>query len=158
MVLPRALSQVFFHLQMPPKLQVAQRLWFPNITMKLVRSNLPPHQQALYCPPQLNKFDIKQYLEKLYSVNILDVRTMNYAKRDPKKRSGTKELGGVPQYKKVIVTLDQDFVFPPPPDVKRDDCIRIPPQVTYGKNSARRVRSKIFEQARERGVDLNQKP
>jgi ribosomal protein L23 len=141
---------------MPVKLQVAQKLWFPNIVMKLVRSNLPPHQQAFYCPPNLNKFDIKQYIEKLYSITILDVRTMNYARREGRK-IGLKLQGGVPQYKKVIVTMDQDFLFPSPPNVKDNDAIRIPPRVMYGRNSASKVRSKIIEQATERGIPLDQK-
>jgi ribosomal protein L23 len=142
---------------MGARLQVSQKLWFPNIIMKLVRSNLPPHQQALYCPPQLNKFDIKQYLEKLYSLSILDVRTMNYAKK-PARRMGTKERGGTPQYKKVIITLSEDFKFPDVVDVKKDEAIRIPPRVSYGRNSAKKVKSKILEQAIERGTPLDQKP
>lgn len=129
------------------------KLYFPNIIFKLVRSNLPPHQAVFHTPPQLNKFDIKMYLEKLYQIAITDVRTMNYLGR-PSKIIARRERGGKPSFKKVIVTMEDDFVFPPPPTVK-DGAIKIPPRVSFGRNSARKQRKNINEQALERGIDLN---
>jgi hypothetical protein len=45
--------------------------------LKLVRSifhfnigNLPQNQAVSHCPPQLNKLDIKQFLEKVYEIGV----------------------------------------------------------------------------------------
>jgi ribosomal protein L23 len=63
----------------------SSKVFFPNFVLKLVRSivhfnigNLPPNQAVFHCPPQLNKLDIKQFLEKVYEIGVKDVRTMNY--------------------------------------------------------------------------------
>jgi ribosomal protein L23 len=122
--------------------------------MKLVRSNLPPHQQVFYTQANYNKFDIKQYLTKLYNIEIKDIRTMNYARMKKNSPRGDKVI---PKYKKVIVTMDNDFLFPREPSVKEDGCVRIPPRVVYGKGSAKKVIRKIQEQALEREIPLDQK-
>ena len=81
---------------------------------------------------------------------------MNYLGRRARK-VGYKEKMGPPNYKKVIVTMDQDFVFPKPPSVEEDGCIRIPPRARPGRNSAKTIRAKINEQAKERGISLDTK-
>ena len=68
---------------------------------------------------------------------------------------GYKTKKGTPSYKKVIVTMENDFVFPDPPSVEKDGAIRIPHRVRPGKGSAKSIRGKINEQAKERGIALN---
>lgn len=138
-----------------PPLELGSKLFFPNIVFKLLRSNLPPHQAVFHCPPQLSKQDIKEYLTKLYDVKITDVRTMNYL-AIPQKQNGQKKFGGVPAFKKCIVTMKEDFMFPDEPSVKQG-AIQLPPRVSFGRNSARRLRGKINKQAVEMGIDLNTK-
>ncbi|KAK5670497.1 mitochondrial 54S ribosomal protein YmL41 [Batrachochytrium dendrobatidis] len=134
----------------------------------MVRSNLPPHQAVFRCPQQLNKLDMKSYLSQLYNITITDIRTMNYTGSTVKKNAGPKRPGRgkmtSPSYKKVIITMDDDFVFPMPPiigDGTGDEtsattgAVRMPPRVSFGKGSANKVRAKINKQALERGVELD---
>ncbi|KAI9199295.1 uncharacterized protein BJ171DRAFT_219931 [Polychytrium aggregatum] len=96
---------------MPFPLPPASKLYFPSFSIKLIRSNLPPHQAVFKVPPQLNKLDISSYLQALYNVNVTDVRTMNYLARSWKDRKGREK--NVAAYKKVIITMEDDFYFPP---------------------------------------------
>ncbi|KAI8910289.1 ribosomal protein L23/L15e core domain-containing protein [Gorgonomyces haynaldii] len=132
------------------------KVFFPNITLKLVRSNLPPHQAVFHCPPTLNKFDIRQLLEKMYDLQITDIRTMNYLGKPSQMRNGRK-IKGQPKYKKAIVSMQEDFVWPAIPTVKDNDATRMPPMVTFGKGSANKHRKEIERQALERGVEVKKK-
>ncbi|KAJ3219273.1 hypothetical protein HDU67_001892 [Dinochytrium kinnereticum] len=87
-------------------------LFFPNITLKLVRSSLPPHQAVFRVPPSLNKLDITSLLTSLYGIDIVDVRTMNYLGRTHRDRRGRPSQSAA--FKKVIVTMKEDFNFPHP--------------------------------------------
>ncbi|KAI9096919.1 ribosomal protein L23/L15e core domain-containing protein [Phlyctochytrium arcticum] len=143
---------------MPAPLLPKQKLFFPNIIMRLLRSNLPPHQCVFRCPPQLNKIDIKQYLEKLYDIQVNDVRTMNYLGRLHRMPRSTDKIRSA-SYKKVIVTMEEDFVFPPLPVTKRginDDevpnaALKQGVHPGIGRNSANAHRHKI-EPGRPKGV------
>lgn len=88
------------------------RVYFPNIVFTMIRSG---KERASNCvvfrvPTILNKFDIKQYLEKLYSVKVLSVATANFSRRTT---SLTKRI--IPARKNAMVTLDQPFKYPDPP-------------------------------------------
>ncbi|OLY85466.1 54S ribosomal protein L23, mitochondrial [Smittium mucronatum] len=86
--------------------------------MTIVRDpKLAPNQAAFKVPLHVNKFDIKDYLTNLYKVTVTDVRTVVLPGR-PKvdARSGLKILDK--RTKKAIVTLSEDFVYPPPPKME----------------------------------------
>ncbi|KAJ3101129.1 hypothetical protein HDU96_010125 [Phlyctochytrium bullatum] len=87
-------------------------LYFPNVVLKLVRSDLPPHQAVFRVPPHLNKLDITNLLTSLYGIEVLDVRTMNYMGRPYRDRRGKDTNSGA--FKKAVVTMKEDFVFPHP--------------------------------------------
>ncbi|KAJ3166156.1 hypothetical protein HK101_012007 [Irineochytrium annulatum] len=112
---------------MPLRFPVGSTLFFPQFDMRLVRSTLPPHQAVFRVPPNLNKLDIRQILEKLYSVDVTDVRTMNYLAKTYRDRRGERRSGGA--YKKVIVTMKNDFVFPDPPTEEGSGAMRLPPVI-----------------------------
>jgi ribosomal protein L23 len=138
---------------MPAPFLAGAKLFFPNVVIKLVRSNLPPHQQVFHCPPQLNKLDIKQLLQKMYNIGITDIRTMNYLPKHDRNKSASRRVStNIASYKKVIVTMDQDFDFPPPPNVK-DGAIRLPLITGRGKGSANKLKHKILKEARELGTE-----
>ncbi|KAI8853336.1 hypothetical protein BC829DRAFT_382552 [Chytridium lagenaria] len=94
------------------KLPAGASLFFPNISIKLVRSSLPPHQAVFRVPPSLNKLDISSLLTSLYGIDVLDVRTMNYLGRYHRDRKGLPTNSAA--FKKVIVTMKEDFIFPHP--------------------------------------------
>ncbi|KAI8071257.1 ribosomal protein L23-domain-containing protein [Gongronella butleri] len=81
----------------------------------MVRANLQPNQVAFRVPPKCNKFDIHSYLTNIYGVNVQEVRTMNYATRYKKDRSG-KLIKASSAFKKAIVTLDNEFKWPSEPE------------------------------------------
>lgn len=102
-------------------------------------------------PPQLSKVDIKDYLSKLYNITITDVRTMNYLGKTKKKVNGRSYK--TPDFKKAVITMDQDFIFPDPPDPKSDGALEIPPQAELGRGTGKRILKKIAEYNHRRGYE-----
>ncbi|KAI8079948.1 ribosomal protein L23-domain-containing protein [Halteromyces radiatus] len=99
-----------------PFRQGLNKVYLPNIIFKMVRApNLQPNQVAFRVPPKCNKFDIHSYLTNIYGVNVQEVRTMNYGTVHKKGRNGKTEVVQS-AYKKAIVTLDSEFVYPPEPE------------------------------------------
>lgn len=86
--------------------------FLPSIFFVLLRGTkqLPPNQAAFRVPNYLQKFDIKQYLEKLYGVNVVAVKTFNFIGR--RHRKGVR-IVKEPDWKKAIVTMKEDFNRPP---------------------------------------------
>ncbi|KAJ3031855.1 UNVERIFIED_CONTAM: hypothetical protein HDU68_011614 [Siphonaria sp. JEL0065] len=106
-------------------------LYFPSVSFRLVRSNLPPHQQVFRFPPKYNKIDITSLLTGLYNLQITDVRTMNYNGRSHyEQHKGTSRRTTAAAYKKVIVTTTDDFDFPPPVSAKTHGAIPLPPRIS----------------------------
>ena len=124
-------------------------MYFPNIIFKLVRSHLPPHQAVFRCSPQLSKIDIKDYLSKLYDLEITNVRTINYLGKIRRNRNQRPEKRA--DYKKAIITMTQDFVFPPVPDPKIDGALEIMQGASPGKSSGKLLKEKITEYNKRRG-------
>merc|ERR1719204_720647 len=59
-------------------------------------------------PVQFNKPMIQSYLEQLYSVRVLNVKTVNFLGK--RKRFGS-FITRTPHYKKAFVTLEQPFEY-----------------------------------------------
>jgi ribosomal protein L23 len=79
------------------------KVWFPAFYMRLIKSktliamlfttgmlyhtNVPiitffvvnkyQNSAVFYIPPKMTKFEVKEYLQKIYKVGVLDVRTAN---------------------------------------------------------------------------------
>lgn len=72
------------------------RVFLPNFWLKLIR---PTHEQPenivqFACSMEMTKYDVKNYLEKVYNVPVVEVRTrigMGRTKRDMKVGYVTKE-------------------------------------------------------------------
>jgi ribosomal protein L23 len=98
----------------------------------MVRSALPPHQAVFRFPTSVNKIDIQSLLTSLYGIQVTDIRTMNYLGRTYKKQEGrfkiVQKSGG--EFKKVVVTMKEDFVFPPPVMAGKNGAISLPPRVS----------------------------
>ena len=72
------------------------RVFLPNFWMKLIApiDEQPPNIVQFHCSMEMSKYDIKNYLEKIYNVNVIEVRTriaMGRFKRDRLQRSVIKE-------------------------------------------------------------------
>lgn len=59
------------------------RVWFPNMFMRLINinTNKTPAQAVLHIPPKMTKFEIKQYLTKIYNIPVINVMTANFLGR-----------------------------------------------------------------------------
>ncbi|ENN72417.1 39S ribosomal protein L23, mitochondrial [Dendroctonus ponderosae] len=91
------------------------RVFLPNFWMKLVRptGEHPPNLVQFSCSMQMTKFDIKSYLEKIYNVKTVDVRTriaLGKTRKDPGKGYVVKD----DDIKYAYVTLEkgESFEFP----------------------------------------------
>lgn len=82
------------------------RCYFPNITISLVRSGIQrkANEFCFRVPRILNKYDIAQYLEGLYGLNIQSIKTVNFVAKYSKMR-GIKH----PAKKTAIVTVKEEL-------------------------------------------------
>jgi ribosomal protein L23 len=94
-----------------PLIPQGPKVYFPRFTFTLLRSssNLNPNQAVFRVPKVMNKYDIEQYLQKIYGLNIQNVQTMLYARES--KRVGRYSTVKA-SWKKAIVTLDHEFKHP----------------------------------------------
>ena len=76
---------------------------------------------------------------------------MNYLGKTKKKFNG--RAYKLPDFKKAVITMDQDFMFPDPPDPKNDGAVEIPPQAGIGRGSGKRIKKKIEEYNARRGYE-----
>ncbi|KAI9217346.1 hypothetical protein BC828DRAFT_391400 [Blastocladiella britannica] len=120
------------------------RLHLPNITFTLTRSlDLPANQVGFHVPQHLTKLDIRQYLTKVYALNIADVRTVNYLGYNQMMPGGRRQLHK-PKYKRAIVTLadGETFAWPAEPSSAQlaEVAKPLPRQIdSFGKNSMKRM-------------------
>jgi large subunit ribosomal protein L23 len=70
-------------------------------TTQAERSN----QYTVVADRRANKLQIRQAVQELFKVKVLEVRTMNV--RGKARRQMTKQAGKAPDWKKAIVTLKQ---------------------------------------------------
>jgi large subunit ribosomal protein L23 len=91
------------------------KLYFPNFIFTLVRSGKQrsPNEVVFRVPRILNKLDIKQYLERLYGLQVRDIRTVNFL---PKVTRQGRHY--VPGRKNAIVRLGEKFTWPLMTDAK----------------------------------------
>ncbi|XP_039963983.1 39S ribosomal protein L23, mitochondrial [Bactrocera neohumeralis] len=91
------------------------RIFLPNFWMKLIRpaEEQPKNVATFSVSMQMSKYDVKNYLEKIYKLPVVDVRTrieMGRTKRDQTHGYVTKE----DDVKIAYVTLPrtEEFTFP----------------------------------------------
>ena len=79
----------------------------PIVTEKLTAiTNKTPNRFGFRVSPDANKIEIKQAVEALYSVSVVDVNTMKYSGKRKSRYTKSGMLSGrQPAYKKAIVTL-----------------------------------------------------
>ena len=79
----------------------------PIVTEKLTAiTNKKPNRFGFRVSPDANKIEIKQAVESLYSVSVVDVNTMQFSgKRKSRYSKSGVQSGKQTAYKKAIVTL-----------------------------------------------------
>ncbi len=78
----------------------------PLVTEKGTHQSQALNAYAFQVAPGANKAQIKQAVEKIYNVKVLDVRTAN---RKGKPRRTGRMMGKTPHWKKAVVVLHEDY-------------------------------------------------
>ncbi len=78
----------------------------PLVTEKGTRDSQLLNAYAFEVNPDANKAQIKQAIEKIYSVKVLEVRTAN--RRGKPRRYGYRSVGATRRWKKAVVVLHSD--------------------------------------------------
>ena len=56
------------------------KVWFPSMFMRLIslKPNKSPPQALLRVPPSMTKTEVKEYLTKVYNIDVTKIMTANY--------------------------------------------------------------------------------
>uniref|UniRef100_U5EXX4 Large ribosomal subunit protein uL23m n=1 Tax=Corethrella appendiculata TaxID=1370023 RepID=U5EXX4_9DIPT len=101
------------------------RVFLPNFWLKLVKptQSQPPNVVQFACSMEMTKYDVKNYLENIYKIPIVDVRT-RIALGRTKKAYPKSYIIKEDDIKYAYVTMPKDvtFTFPNifPSDVKKE--------------------------------------
>ena len=78
----------------------------PIVTEKATAISEANNRYSFRVSPELNKHQIKDAIEKLYGVKVLDISTMNYDGKKKQRYTKSGVIGGkVASFKKAVVTL-----------------------------------------------------
>ncbi|XP_013861029.1 large ribosomal subunit protein uL23m [Austrofundulus limnaeus] len=106
-------KRILFHVYQHgnPQLRIFRPDWFLTLVKPGVEQ--PPDTVQFRVSMVMTKYDIKNYLEKIYNVPVADVRTRIQYGRS-KKRNHMNQKSKVPDYKVAYVQLGkgQTFTFP----------------------------------------------
>ena len=77
----------------------------PLVTEKSTHQQATRNAYAFQVHPEANKQQIKQAVEKIYEVKVIDVRTMNRKGKPRRTKTGYATTSG---WKRAVVVLDED--------------------------------------------------
>ena len=95
-------------------LGVGPKVYFPSFVMAILRPPpaFPRNRSIFKCSPLMNKYDIRNYLESIYGVKVLEVNTIKYLGAKRKDTLGRSIK--LADWKKAVVTFDKPFEHPKP--------------------------------------------
>ncbi|WWC59526.1 mitochondrial 54S ribosomal protein uL23m [Kwoniella dejecticola CBS 10117] len=104
----------------PSKQIVGQRIYLPNIQIRLMRNHVPegesydPYIATFRIPPSMTKNDLRSYLSAVYNMEVTFIRTDNYVGTVGRLRTGeiVKKGGPNQNYKRAVVGLKEPFHYP----------------------------------------------
>lgn len=100
---------------------VGQRIYLPNIQIRLVRNHTPPGEAydanvaTFRIPHGMTKTDLRSYLAAVYGMDVTFIRTDNYFAPVKRTQPGGQirpESGSKKNYKRAIVGLIEPFHYP----------------------------------------------
>jgi len=99
---------------------VGQRIYLPNVQIRLMRNNTPPGQAydptiaTFRIPPSMTKTDLRSYLQTVYNLPVTFIRTDLYQPPVMRIVGGNKvrQSGSVKNYKRAVVGLVEPFHYP----------------------------------------------
>lgn len=92
----------------------------PDFTLTLIRTPfLPPRYASFWVPLNFNKLDMKDYLKRVYNVDVLKVRSyieqQKITREKPRGRDGFGPWRRPMSRKKMTVEMTEPFVWPEEP-------------------------------------------
>ncbi|EEP80384.1 conserved hypothetical protein [Uncinocarpus reesii 1704] len=118
---PANFARLPFNWYKPP-LPVEQRkqVYLPEFTITLIRTPfLPPRYASFWVPLSFNKLDLKDYLKRVYNVDVIKVRSyveqQKVTRERPMGKEGYGPLRRPMSKKKMTVELTEPFVWPEEP-------------------------------------------
>ncbi|KAL6238629.1 hypothetical protein BDW75DRAFT_201209 [Aspergillus navahoensis] len=98
-----------------------KQVYLPNFTVALVRTPfLPPRYASFYVPLTFNKLDMRDYLQRLYGVGVLSIRSYVEQQKVTRLRSmgryGYGKLRRPRSRKRMTVEMKEPFVWPEVPE------------------------------------------
>lgn len=94
---------------------VQRRVYLPNFWLKLVKPTheQPPDVVQFACSMEMTRYDIKNYLEKIYNINVVKIDTrieLGKTKREPRRGYIVKDDDT--KYAYVTLPRGEKFEFP----------------------------------------------
>ncbi|OCF77010.1 hypothetical protein I204_02719 [Kwoniella mangroviensis CBS 8886] len=99
---------------------VGQRIYLPNIQIRLMRNHVKPGEEydpyiaTFRIPPSMTKNDLRSYLLAVYNLEVTFIRTDNYIGEVGRSRTGEvqRKSGSNHTYKRAVVGLNEPFHYP----------------------------------------------
>ena len=99
---------------------VGQRVYLPNVQIRLMRNNTPPGQAydptiaTFRIPPSMTKTDLRSYLSSVYNLPVTFIRTDLYLPPVQRIVGGkqVRQSGSTKNYKRAVVGLVEPFHYP----------------------------------------------
>ncbi|KAL2221834.1 putative mitochondrial ribosomal protein L23 [Thermoascus aurantiacus ATCC 26904] len=106
----------------PPSapLSMRKQVYLPDFTIALIRTPfLPPRYASFYVPLNFNKLDMRDYMQRVYGVKVLSVRSyveqQKVTRQRPLGRLGLGPLRRPKSKKKMTIEMAEPFVWPEEP-------------------------------------------
>ncbi|WEW60947.1 mitochondrial 54S ribosomal protein YmL41 [Emydomyces testavorans] len=117
---PNAKNLPFNWYKPPIPVEQRKQVYLPEFTITLIRTPfLPPRYASFWVPLSFNKLDMKDYLKRLYNVDVIKVRSyveqQKVTRERPMGKQGYGPLRRPMAKKKMTVEMIEPFVWPEAP-------------------------------------------
>ncbi|EAS27973.3 mitochondrial 54S ribosomal protein YmL41 [Coccidioides immitis RS] len=104
----------------PAPVEQRKQVYLPEFTITLIRTPfLPPRYASFWVPLSFNKLDMKDYLKRVYDVDVIKVRSyveqQKVTRERPMGKEGYGPLRRPMARKKMTVEMTEPFVWPEEP-------------------------------------------
>ncbi|KAF3483662.1 RIO1 family protein kinase [Arthroderma uncinatum] len=116
--IPKAIPK---NLYKPLPVEQRKQIYLPDFVLTLIRTPfLPPRYASFWVPLTFNKLDMKDYMKRVYNVDVLKVRSyveQQKVTRDlPRGRQGFGPMRRQMAKKKMTIEMTEPFVWPKEPE------------------------------------------
>lgn len=103
----------------------------PEFVIALIRTpHLPPRFAQFYVPLEFNKLDMRDYMKRVYGIDVLTVRSFVEQQKVTRERKfglpGYGPLRRPKSKKKMTIEMTKPFVWPEPPETEEECVLPVP--------------------------------